>query len=96
MNNFTKNDLSGNLVKLDYQALLQTALFAVAHIGNELDRERDKCRRGEGVSLYLSAGRIAELGKQYAIACDTYVALKEGLEREEKELINTATPEVLK
>jgi hypothetical protein len=90
MNNYTKNDLSAGVVKLDYDALLKTASIAYGKTLNEIREETAKLQdwRVKDTSVYLISERVAILGKQLAVVADTYVALKKGISREDKEMIN--------
>jgi hypothetical protein len=36
----------------------------------------------------MKAERVAKLGEKLAVVADTYVALKQGISREDKEIIN--------
>ena len=90
MNSTTKNDLSAGIVKLDYQALLETATIAYVMVRDQLARQLNETYdfQKSGAGVYGNAESIMKLGKDLAIAADTYIALKHGLEREEKVIIN--------
>lgn len=92
MNKFTKHDLSSNEVKLDYNSLFKTAGFAYGALLQELRRYIDDLgcipQKESSAHYYLTAEYIADTATKLAIAVDTYYALKEGLDREQKEIVN--------
>lgn len=91
MNGVTKNDLSADEVKLDYEALLKTSATAVRE---SLDRVveytgkiRESLRESKMTSVHLRAEWLRNHANDLAIAADTYAALAEGRSRTHKILI---------
>ena len=92
----TKNDLSCDAVKLDYQALMSVARYALANTANVLittgSAIRDQlCDDGSTISIYTAAQNLPSTVKQLLIAAETYYTLVEGIEREHKHLVNVPT-----
>lgn len=90
----TQNDLSFNLAKLDYQAMLHTAQIACRATKMEIERLlHDTYDLGASASKLRHTGnRLAEAAQQFAHATDTLWALDGCKEREELEVVNR--PEV--
>ncbi len=92
MNGTTQNELSGNLVGLDYRALLKTAQFAYRELRESIHRTMRETyidgARGDNVGQYHLAKRIADLAADFAIVADTLSALVAGCERATKRLVN--------
>ena len=88
----TKNDLSHNEVKLDYQALLATANTAVTYlyedIKSELNAIFDNRMNKEYTILGLKAERIKQASERFQIACETLSALQGGLTRDNIIIVN--------
>ena len=85
----TEHDLSYNSTKLDYQALLRTARIAFAHTRNELNRHLHQTHEFNPIPDYAHLARlINEEAEQLVIAAETMHTLKEGLTREELEIVN--------
>mgnify|MGYP003394029234 CR=1 FL=1 len=95
MNNSTKNDLSGNEVKLDYEALVITANVAVGKCLDQLDSYSRKIRDAfctggntDITTLSLTARYIRDEGKNLAICADTLATLLGGRDRDKVTIIN--------
>ena len=92
MNNRTKNDLSANTVKLDYQALLYMAKVATGKcletIGKQTDKIRSAIDLAEVTQLSLQALWISDEANNLAICADTLAALLGGIDRENVEIVN--------
>ena len=95
----TNHDLSYNSTKLDYQALLDTARIAyhnsVENVSRGLNRLRDydfkaitDKTNSSNIGIKSEAEFLASIANQLQIVAETYVTLKEGLKREELEVIN--------
>ena len=90
----TKNDLSYNQTKLDYQALLDTAEIAFANTREELNKNLHSLYEHplKGC-FYLTTSRVETLAKQLNTVAETLYTLRGGLTREELEVVNK--PEVI-
>ena len=87
--NKTQHDLSYNSTKLDYMALLRTSQIAFTHTRNELDRYLHQTYELKPALSYdYLAGLIAQEAEQLVVAAETMHTLKEGLNREELEIVN--------
>jgi uncharacterized linocin/CFP29 family protein len=85
----TKMDLSGDEVKLDYQALLSVSEIAFAQAREAISRELNKLQQYplEGC-YYLNAEYLERYAKQLHIASETMYTLQKGLTRQECKIVN--------
>jgi len=93
----TKNDLSYNHTKLDFEALLQTAQLAYSSRLREISARVSKLSAYPSIgntSRWLEAHWLAEDTKALAIIAETLSTLLEAKDREEIEIVNK--PEVTK
>ena len=89
----TKNDLSYDQTKLDYQAMLTTAEVAFAGLRENIRHHLDKLSEYPLTGcFYLTTGYIASDAKYLNIIAETLHTLREGLTRHELEVVNK--PEV--
>lgn len=107
MNNTTKNDLSFDEVKLDYEALTLTAALAYslclqeirrhiseldnADIKQLLEKNKDN-KHSYNTTRHCTTERLLKTAKNLSIASDTYSALLDGQVRHSKTLVNV--PEI--
>jgi len=88
----TKNDLSFNLAKLDYKALLLTSQIAFGNVVENISKYVDELRRDyekkDGVSLTLNASWLRTDAQKLTTVTETMCALMGGVEREIVEIIN--------
>lgn len=88
----TKNDISGNEVKLDYDAMIRTAGIAYRASKEEISSYLDKLyvadEKADSTSRYLTATWLKHAATNLAIAAETYSTLLEGKTREQKTLVN--------
>lgn len=90
---FTKNDLSYDQTKLDYQAMLTTAQIAFSHTREEINRHIHNTYNISGkVNYSLEAKWIKEEADKLAIIAETMDTLQGGLTRSQIEVVNK--PEV--
>mgnify|MGYP003396099545 CR=1 FL=1 len=91
----TKNDLSHNEVKLDYQALLATANTAVTYLSEDIKATLDTIFNDRMNKKYtilgIKAERIKQASERFQIACETLSALQGGLTRESIIIVNKPT-----
>lgn len=96
----TKHDLSAGEVKLDYQALLTTAQYAVGRLISAIEQEKaelhDALFNKEWTKAYLRANYLVGHAKALAVAMETLSALSEGLDREDKIIVNVLDEEKMK
>jgi hypothetical protein len=91
----TKNDLSYNLTKLDYKALVQTSEIAYGQLLNTIYKEYCVLQgTSDNTKRWLEAGYLKNHAIQLAIVAETLSTLIEGLSREELIVVNK--PEVIK
>ena len=90
--NRTKHDLSYNSTKLDYQALIDTANIAVGHCVEKVSHYLSEFHKLDVKPTPSVTQWLEREGRYLAIANETLHTLREGLEREELEIINK--PEV--
>ncbi len=94
MNGITKNDLSYNETKLDYQAMLKTAAIATRELREQVNRLNsqlcDDLLHNEVTGIHLKSQWLAEYAQSLAITADTYSALLGAKERENISIINKA------
>jgi len=89
----TKNDLSYDQAKLDYQALLTTARVAYYELLENIYGYYNKLRdTHDTTSYYLNASRLAREANHLVIVGETLATLQGGLERSVIEIVNK--PEV--
>lgn len=87
--NKTKNDLSFDLTKLDYQALLQTAEVAFAELRHEIFQQLEQLQHYPLPScFYLNAHYIEGYSNQLVVVAETLHTLREGLTRHNLEVVN--------
>lgn len=86
----TQNDLSADLTKLDYQALVETAQIAFVKCREELNRLMHKTYEINFTKgcFYLTSEDIAKTAGQFNTVCETLHTLTEGLERSQLEIVN--------
>ena len=85
----TKNDLSYNEAKLDYQAMLLTSRIAYAKCLDGIYKHYRDMRSLEPVFLpQLSAGWLLEEARRLAIVAETMETLEGGLIRENIIVVN--------
>ena len=85
----TKNDLSYDQTRLDYQALLTTAEFAFAHGKDTLHRYLQELDRYPLTGcFYLTTDYMASEITYLNIVAETLYTLREGLTRHELEVVN--------
>ena len=86
----TKHDLSANVVKIDYNALLETASIAFRLARDKVHKQLNELYDWNisNTSRSLTANWLADEAKNLAIATETYSTLAEGKTRGVKELIN--------
>ncbi len=79
----TKHDLSADEVTLNYEALKETAGIALSQVREEIHRHLEIMYHVplDASAMHHAADRLAVLGKQLAIASETYPALVEGESR---------------
>lgn len=94
----TKSDLCANEVKLDYQALLETAqtayrlgLDAIYRCYTEL-RQPIRFEDIRGTWSCIQAHELETLSKRFSVVAETLFALTDGLGRSELKVVNK--PEV--
>jgi len=96
MNGITKNDLSGNETKLDFEALVKTAAFATRELRQQVSRYDGKLSAAlmdnDVTGIHVDAQWLADAARDLAIAADTYAALLGARSREEISIVNK--PEV--
>ncbi len=96
-----QHDLSADSVKLDYQAMLRTALIAVGRSKNACERElsavqdyqiyygnKAETQGYDDVKFASAALRLAEYAEQLSVAAATYTTLRGGLSRHEVIIVN--------
>ena len=92
MNGITKNDLSANETKLDFQALVKTAAIATRELRNEIHRLDgglgDALMKGDITGIHLKSQWLSEAAESLAITADTYSALLGAKDREELSIVN--------
>ena len=92
----TKNDLSWDEVKLDYEALRVTASCAVGRLKDKvyhyLNGMVDNWHEGNMTSMYLNAQWMSEEAGRLVICAETLASLEEGLKRHNVIIVNK--PEV--
>uniref|UniRef100_A0A6H1ZJH4 Uncharacterized protein n=1 Tax=viral metagenome TaxID=1070528 RepID=A0A6H1ZJH4_9ZZZZ len=92
MNGITKNDLSYNETKLDFEALLKTAAFATSELRQQIKRLDsqlgDDLLHGNITGIHLESQWLSEYAQSLAIAADTYSALLGAKTREDISIIN--------
>ena len=85
----TKNDLSFDEVKLDYQAMLSVSKIACGHCLEEISRHLGDMRIPSGKFIpWLSAQWLAREAGQLVIAAETMHTLQEGLGRSTVTIVN--------
>jgi len=88
----TRNDLSSNEVKLDYQALLSTSTIAVGEsleqIGRFSRKVGDAVQKQDVTSIYLNAQWLEDYAKRLLLSADTLAALIGGKSRDNKVIVN--------
>jgi len=92
MNESTQNDLSFNVVILDYNALLTTAQCATGREMDEVRRHLNSLEKAslspDVTSVYLEAKRVTECANRLQVCADTLAALEGGKTRPCCKLIN--------
>ena len=83
----TKNDLCFDGVKLDYQAMLKTAVIAYAHTIDKIASHISVLQSCVG-SDYHTANRLRKEAEQLAVAGEMLHTLQEGLTRSNVSVIN--------
>ncbi len=90
MNGITRNELSFDVVKLDYDALLKTSAFAQRELRERVSQHlrslNEATIKNDSTSQYLQAQWLSQTARELAIATDTYAALFEGVTRKKAEL----------
>ncbi len=92
----TKNNLSGGLARLDYEALIIVAKIATREILEKIDQHRQKVRDSIPVNhlhgflceSYLNAQWLREASQELEIATETLATLVGGLEDRKVEIVN--------
>ena len=86
----TKHDLSADVVKLDYEALVETAEIAFVETREAVSRYLDELREMEisNVSRSMTANWLADEAKTLAVSAETYSTLVDGKTRSHVEIIN--------
>lgn len=93
----TRNDLSGDRVRIDYDALISVARYTLASTISTListaSNMRDSMQRNDTTKYHTSRTVISAQGleytvKQLIIAAETYDTLLGGISRDEKVLVN--------
>ena len=92
MNGVTKNDLSFNETKLDFEALFKTAAFATRELREQINRHNgklcDSLLNNDATGIHLQSQWLAEYAQSLAIAADTYSALLGAKTRDNLSVIN--------
>jgi hypothetical protein len=94
--NRTKNDLSADTAKLDFQAIRAVASMAYHKSKHEIERllkELQHLDTGDPtvVSRYLLAQRLEESARDLAIAAETYTTVFGAMERKNLIIVNKPT-----
>jgi hypothetical protein len=85
----TKNDLSYNEAKLDYQAMLSTSKSAYVHCLEEISRHLHNMRQlHPPYQPYLSAQWLAREAGQLVTIAETMSTLEGGLTRDSVLIVN--------
>jgi len=91
----TKNDLSLDSVKIDYQSVLSTVRSAVGALRREIDStlrkidsELENFNQKTTPMLYIQAESLERLSKQFHIAAENLHTLEHGIERPRKSFVN--------
>lgn len=93
---FTKNDLSFDTAKLDYEALNMTASLAVEYLLRGIDDEVRKLSLAvyqESSSLHLIAGRIKAKADNLTICAETLSTVIGMKDRSDLQIINVKEEE---
>ena len=88
--NETRNDLSFNCAKIDFQAMLSTAQTAYVHSRDRIHRLLSETQ-SIGVTdttLHLNAHWIKQESELFAIAGETLATLRGAAKREKLEIVN--------
>jgi len=86
----TKNDISGDKIKLDYDALYRTSKIAYIILRDNINEKAHKMYTltTPMMSTKLEAQWLSESANQLRIVAETMDALRAGLTRETIEIIN--------
>lgn len=88
----TKFDLSFDLIKIDYEALINVSRIAVGCLNNKIDERKfevlDSLDSGKHTTAKLAANELKRITKDYAIAVEVYGCLLDGKKRSNKKLVN--------
>lgn len=93
--NVTKNDLSFNETKLDFEAMRTTAIIAYTSKLHSICRRLSELQSASNLTTgtYLIAGYLRQDAEDLVIVAETLVTLNEAIKRNIIEIINK--PEVV-
>ncbi len=90
----TKNDISYDAVDIDYQALISVARYTLANttdvLISKLHTMREDLCSSKHSTTHIVAQCLPATVEQLVIAAETYDALKQGISRSNKHLVNVS------
>lgn len=86
----TENDLSADVVKIDYDALIDVSSYALRCAISKMIADASEIRDNmtQPVSIPHKARYLQHTAAILTIAAETYYTLVEGMSRDEKMLVN--------